>query len=254
MPWGAAAAVAAAGIGYAGSQSAANKQAGAAGDASDMEWNMWQENLRREQPFIDTGTAANNALQSFLGLRPDGSINPNAPGMKSFSLSDFQADPGYQFRMSQGQDALLARRSALGGVQSGATLKDLTQFSQGLGSEEFMNAYNRFNMDQNTRFGRLSGTANTGANVAGGVAGLGANVASGIGQNLMGAGNASAAGIVGGANAINQGFGSAYNNYMQQQLLNSYRQQNPNGVNLNFADTGTGYGSGQYNDYGQAAA
>jgi hypothetical protein len=53
--------------------------------------------------------------------------------------SGFQQDPGYQFRQQQGEQAINRAASASGGRNSGATLKELAQFNQGLASQEFGN-------------------------------------------------------------------------------------------------------------------
>jgi hypothetical protein len=57
--------------------------------------------------------------------------------------ANFQTDPGYQFRLSQGQDAVNAAASAAGGRLSGAALKKLTEYNQGFASNEFGAAANR---------------------------------------------------------------------------------------------------------------
>lgn len=220
MPWGAAGAIGSASLGYAGAQSAAGRQESAERKAAELEQAQFQEAQRLEQPFVSAGTAAQNALTAWLGLRPDGSINPNAPGAKQFSLADFTADPGYQFRLQQGQEALTNQRSALGGQLSGATLKDLTNYSQGMASQEFNDAYNRFRTNQSDVYGRLAQQAGQGAQVAGNLASLGMGEGGASSSDIVGAGNASAAGLVGGINAINSGIGQGYNFWLQNQILN----------------------------------
>src|SRR3990167_5123295 len=57
--------------------------------------------------------------------------------------SGFQADPGYQFRQQQGEDAINRAASARGGRLSGRTLQELGEFNSGLASQEFGNYANR---------------------------------------------------------------------------------------------------------------
>jgi len=71
--------------------------------------------------------------------------------------------PWYQFRMGEGTKALTSRLGALGIAGSGAAMKELTQFGQGLASEELDKAY-----------GRLNPLASLGLSAAGSMAGLSA--------------------------------------------------------------------------------
>jgi hypothetical protein len=52
-------------------------------------------------------------------------------------------DPGYQFRMNQGLDALERSAAARGMLRTGNTLKDIINYSQGLASTEYGNMFNR---------------------------------------------------------------------------------------------------------------
>lgn len=54
-----------------------------------------------------------------------------------------QLDPGYQFRINQGLQAVNNSAAARGGLLSGATLKELNNYAQGQASSEFQNAFNR---------------------------------------------------------------------------------------------------------------
>jgi hypothetical protein len=52
-------------------------------------------------------------------------------------------DPGYQFRLKQGEGALEASAAARGTLRSGGTLKDILGYGQQLGSQEYGNIWNR---------------------------------------------------------------------------------------------------------------
>ena len=78
------------------------------------------------EPWRQAGTRALGRLE---GL----STNPNA----------FQADPGYQWRFQQGVDAVDRSAAASGRLNSGGTMKALTRYGQGFGSQEFQNVWNR---------------------------------------------------------------------------------------------------------------
>jgi hypothetical protein len=200
---------------------AGNKAAGAQKDAAAMstdeqrrQFDITQQNMK---PFRDAGLSVLPELQS--GLAPGGEFNRN------FTLQDFQKDPGYQFRMDQGQQALERSAAARGGLISGGTGKALTEYGQDYASGEYSNAYNRFNNDQTTRFNRLSALAGTGQTATNTIGTLGAQTAANIGENYLQAGNARAAGYVNQGNAINNGVSSLGNFYLQQQYLNKMPSQ-----------------------------
>ena len=150
-----------------------------------------------------------------------------------FSMDDFEADPGYQFRLEQGNKALQNAAAATGNLNSGRALKDAIGYNSGMASQEYGNAYNRFNNDQNSQFNKLAAITGIGQSSASALAGVGQNYANQVGNNLVGAGDAQAAGIVGGANAINQGIGGAAN------ALQGYLANRQSGYNTsNFARSG----------------
>lgn len=131
---------------------------------------------------------------------------------KRFGLSDFEKEPGYEFRRSEGNRGIEASAAARGGLQSGAALKALNRFNQDYASNEYGNAYNRFTNDQGNIFNRLSGLAGTGQSQtnqmaannmsnAQNIANMGSNAASTRGNYLTDAANARASGYVGAANA-----------------------------------------------------
>lgn len=75
---------------------------------------------------------------------------------RDFAISDYEADPGYAFRLAQGTKALENTAAARGNQLSGATLKAMSEYNQGQASQEYQNAYNRFNIDQNKLYGRFT--------------------------------------------------------------------------------------------------
>jgi hypothetical protein len=147
-----------------------------------------------------------------------------------FGADKFKADPGYAFRMSEGMKALERSAAARGGLLSGATLRGTQRFGQDLASQEYQNAFNRYQAERAgtlNPYQALAGTAQSGANVLGQQAGqMGSNISNALGAygssvqgNLIGAGNAQAAGQIGMANALAGGVGQGINFYQNQQLL-----------------------------------
>jgi hypothetical protein len=130
---------------------------------------------------------------------------------RDFSMADFEQDPGYAFRMNEGLKALDRQAAARGGLISGGALKAAQRYGQEAASQEYTNAFNRYQLNRANQLQPLQslmGSSQTAANVMGQSAGqYGQNA----GEAYMGSGNARASGYTGGANAligaINQGVG-----------------------------------------------
>jgi hypothetical protein len=167
-----------------------------------------------------------------LGFTPAKSADFGKYASAEFTPAQFQADPGYAFRVSEGMKALDRTAAARGGLISGAALRGATRYGQEMGSQEYQNAFNRYQTSRTNTlnpFASLAGVAQSSANTLGTAAGqLGGQ----IGSNIIGAGNAMAAGQVGSANAIAQGVGQGINFYQGQQYLNrlpNFNQPNYSG-------------------------
>ncbi len=63
---------------------------------------------------------------------------------RKFTANDFQTDPGYQFRIDQGNQGINNSAAARGNLLSGATMKALAKYNSGEASQEYGNAFNRF--------------------------------------------------------------------------------------------------------------
>lgn len=163
--------------------------------------------------------------------------------LRDFSRADFEADPGYQFRMEEGAKAVTRGAGAGYGIGSGRYLKDLERFGQGLGAQEYGAAFNRYKSNQGDRFNRLAAVAGIGQTATNQVSNAAGAYGSAVGSNIIGAGNARAAGQVGGANAITGAAGQGYSMYRDQQMVNAL-QRTPGygtqGMNQHFFGFGTG--------------
>lgn len=128
--------------------------------------------------------------------------------MRDFTAQDFQTDPGYQFRIGEGQKQIESSAAARGGLLSGAAAKALTKFNQNFASNEYGNAFNRFQTQQGNRFNRLANLAGIGQNSTNATQQAGQNFAAGAGNAAQYGGNAQASGYAGQANALASGLGS----------------------------------------------
>lgn len=138
---------------------------------------------------------------------------------RDFTIADFEAnkDPGYQFRMDEGQRALEGSAAAGSGIFNGATGRRLARYGQDYASGEYSNAYNRFNNDRTTRFNRLASIAGVGQTATSATANAGENASNNVADTIIGQANARAAGRVGSANAVTGGIQTLGNYYLNSR-------------------------------------
>lgn len=188
----------------------ANKAAQTQSEASDkaiqLQERQYAENIARQKPFYEAGV---NALPELV----------QASKYTPFSMAQFQADPGYGFRLSEGQKALERSAAARGGLISGGALKAAQRYGQEMGSQEYTNAFNRYQAERQARLGPLQSLTGMGQTTANTIGGAGQTMAGNVGEAYMGGANARASGYVGGANALTSGLGT-YLNYQQNQQRN----------------------------------
>jgi hypothetical protein len=215
----------------ASSQSAAAQAASQASltatrETNAMQKDMYDQNVKRQQPYVDAGMGSLNALQQ--GLAPGGQFT------KTFGSGDLGLDPSYQFRLNQGTQNLNASAAARGLLGSGQNLKDITDYGQQSASQEYQNAFNRYQTNQSNLYNRMSGMATMSQNAAAGVGNQGMQVASNMAQNTMSGVNSSnnyltsgaaanAAGQVGQANAWGGALQGGISNYMGNQQMQNQK-------------------------------
>jgi len=212
-------------VGAKTAKSAAKTQAGAADRAAEIQKSQFEQTREDQAPYREAGYNALANLQRTAG---------NVPAAFKFGDYEFKADPGFGFRLAEGQKALERNAAARGGLISGRALKEATRFGQEMGSQEFGNAYNRALTSYGTDVARenqlynrqaaLAGIGQTSTNLVGQA---GQNYATNVGNLMTGAGAAQAAGQVGAANALTGGLGT-YLNYNQGNALLDALQRNQN--------------------------
>lgn len=140
-------------------QDAAATAAAATDRAADIQRQMFERQVQLSEPWRKAGEQALNKLA------------PLASEYTPFGMNQFQADPGYGFRMSEGMKALERSAAARGGLLSGTTMKGAQRFGQDLASQEYTNAFNRYQTERNARLAplqSLAGVGQTAANTLGG--------------------------------------------------------------------------------------
>lgn len=191
--------------------------ADAAGDAANAQLQATREAAARTEPFYKGGEKGLNRLLDLYGLSDNKGAEGYGSAMRKFGMSDFQADPGYQFVREEGERGLQRAASAHGGLGSGRYLKDAMRFNTGLASNEYGKAYDRYGTDIARQINPLQA-----------LAGQGQSAANTIGGYTLDGGNARAAGRVGSANAwgnaLTQGL-SAYQNQQAQAQNNQLMER-----------------------------
>jgi hypothetical protein len=170
---------------------------------------MYEEGVARQKPFYEAGV---NALPQYVsGIQAGGEL------VRGFTPSDFTTDPGYAFRLSEGQKGLDRQAAARGGLISGAALKAAGRYGQEMASQEFGNAYNRFRDTQSLRRNALAGVAGYGPTAASSMNTAGQNYATGAGGVISGQGETSANALLAAQQARSSSygqFGSALSKYL----------------------------------------
>lgn len=167
-------------IGADSARKATNAQRDSAREANELQRYMFDQQRADTQPYRDAGSSALTQIQALLK-------NPNS----------VKKQPGYQFGIQEGTNALENSATARGMTYSGAQAKALQRFGNDYGTSKIDQTYNRLS--------NLAGLGQVGVNPSSGM-----NYANQVGGNMLGVGNAQAAGAI--------ARGSAYGNALNSTL------------------------------------
>jgi len=240
-----------------GASDAASTAAQASGEASAAsiaeQRRQYDQNRADQAPYLAAGTGAVNRLAAGVGY--GGEFGAATPFNFQY---DQNADPGYGFRFDQGMRAVNASMAAKGMGISGAGIKGATEFGQGMGSQEYNNAFNRyvtgFNAntgERNSLFNRLSGVSGTGQTATNQIGAQGANMAGNIGTSLMGSAANTGNAALAAAGIRNSAYGGAANvlgRMYGPQLAGGYGNSGYTPLN------GSSTGPGSYDPYANPTA
>lgn len=201
-------------------ENAAETQAASADRAAALQNEQFQQTRKDQLPFLEAGYKGQNKLLDLLGLSGNTGAQGYGSAARNFGMSDFEQDPGYAFRMSEGLKALDRTAASRGGMLSGAALRGATRYGQDMASQEYQNAYNRYQTNRAGILNPLQSLTGQGQTTANTLGTAGQNYASNAGNAYMNAGNAAASGYVGSANAWNNALGGATNYFTQNQMMN----------------------------------
>jgi len=195
----------------------------AADKSAEIQWKMYSQARDDQMPWLVAGRGALGTLQEKMAAGP----------------GEFKEDPGYQFRLSQGNDNILSNAAATGSLASGRTLKALTEYGQDYASNEYDKFINRYYQSL-TPYQSLAGLGQTTATNLGQ---QGISTGNAVASNITSAGNNLANLYQGTASQLGQIYTNTGNNlassYMNQGKLLS--QYGTNMANIGIANnTNTG--------------
>lgn len=161
---------------------AASTQAAAADKALALQDKQYNQSREDSMPWMTAGKSALEAYMGEMGLSDSAKAGTFQSG--------FRETPGYQFQMDQGREGVQNSLAALGMKNSGAGLKAITKYSQGVADQTY-----------NNYLDRLSAASTGGQAMVSNQNALGQNAVAQMGQTIQDKGAATASGYVGGANA-----------------------------------------------------
>lgn len=208
---------------------AANIQSAAAQNATALQGQIYNTQNQQQAPYRTAGYQALNTIGGlgsgqYTQYDPSGNPIGQATGTgyltKQYGPEDLALDPSYGFRLGQGQMANLRAANVGGGALSGNTLKGLQDYTQGLASTEYGNAFNRFQTQRTNIYNTLAGIAGIGQVSQGQQNQAAQNYGSNVTNLGIGSAGAQAAGLTGSANAYGNLAGNLTNTYLLSSLLN----------------------------------
>lgn len=229
-----------------GARSAASTQADSANRSADLQKQMFDKQMELQEPYRAAGITGQNRLMELMGLGGNAGAAGYGKYAKDFGMADYQADPGYAFRLSEGMKGLDRQAAARGGLISGGALKAATQYGQEMGSQEYQNAYNRYQTNRTNQLQPLGNLMSSGQNAASNQGAAAGAYGTAGGNAITQGGQAIAAGQLGMGNTMNNALNAGASAYGNQQNFNTMMNMlgdKGGGVNM------TGFNTPQTTNY-----
>ena len=227
----------AAALGGLAANRAGKTQANAANQAAALQQQQFEQTRADQAPFRAAGEQALNKLIPLSDYT-------------KFGMDQFQQDPGYAFRLSEGQKQLDRMAAVRGGQISGGALKAATRFGQDMGSQEYQNAFNRYQTERSAQLNPLQTLAGVGQSSTNFVNTVGQNYANNAGNAMGAAAQANASGYMGQANAMGQGVSQYLGYQSNNNLLNALTRNRGSMYGGGAGVTGTGYDYSGISEFG----
>lgn len=195
---GGVATIAGAAISSSATKTATNAATQAAAADRAVQTDIYNKNTALSQPSIDQGRVAAEHENALLGLSGD-------PTAAAKAFGDWRGSTGYQFRLDSGVNAITGNAATRGTLDSGSTLKAITQFGQNTADQSF-----------NTYLGNVDAIAGRGTNAIGAITGAGQTYA----NQIVNANNQQASAVGTGALTNATTINSLLNNFVAGSGLN----------------------------------
>jgi len=220
-----------------------------AGDASDAQYDaaqlaaqtdlaMFNKSLQVQAPWRKAGRQALNVLMGKTAYKlpkPDRAAYETdaeyqaankaylasayrTKGLLMDGPGAFKKSPGYEFRRSQGEDAVKNYLSASGLSTGGPGMKALTEYNQNFATNEYDNFLTRYYQSLNPYLSMAGMGQGSATNASNNAITTGTNVA----NTQIAAGDARASGYINQSNAITGGIQSGVNNYLAYSSIPNY--------------------------------
>jgi hypothetical protein len=213
-------------IASSGARSAAGTQAASADRAAQLQKEMFDKQMAGQEPFRQAGLTGQNRLMELLGLGGNAGAAGYGRYSKDFSMSDFEQDPGYAFRLKEGMSALNNQAAARGGLISGNALRAAQKYGQDMASQEYGNAFNRYQTNRANQLQPLGSLLASGQSAAANQGSAAGQYGVNAGNAYMAAGNAIGAGQLGSANSLASGIQTGVSSYQNQTNFNDWLNRN----------------------------
>jgi len=191
---------------------AARAQSNAAGQAADLQKQMFDKQVEMAGPYTGAGESATNRLMEYLGIGGDKSVAGYGSLGGPFTMETFEKDPFYQYSLNKGIKDLERTAAARGGLLSGSTIRGYKNVQ----GNEYENAFNRYFTNRANTLAPYQSLSGQGAQVVSNLGTAAQRYAQGAGDAYQNAGAARATGYINQANvlsnALMQGAG-AYGQY-----------------------------------------
>ena len=203
-------------------------------DALNFQKQEYADQQKNIAPWLQAGQGAITSLSDMLN---NGTFKDWTGQFQAPTDVTEQNDPGYQFRLAQGQKALERSAAARGNLLTGGTAQAEQRYGQDYASNEYQNVYNRslqqyqlgynqFEQNQANKFNRYASVAGLGQTAAGQLSQAGQSASNNVSNIMLGSGaqigsdlqNAAAA-RASSYNAFGNAIGGATNNLSQLYLL-----------------------------------
>lgn len=218
-------------------ESAAQQAAQSTGQAADIQRQIFERQVALQEPWRQAGVTALNQLI------------PLTQQYQPFGMQQFQQDPGYAFRMAEGMKALERSAAQRGGLLSGAQMKGIQRYGQDLASQEYQNAFTRYQREREARLNPLQSLAGIGQTSAQSLGGQAGSMGQNLGNLAMTGAATQAQGGLAAANVRASqygGMGSALGTALSSPQVQNYLANIYGGPGMGQSDFTQGYNPQNY--------